>query len=635
MNTQAGKDNICKIAKQMTKKSKDNLGGKCLRDDEGKLVTGEENLKKQWKKYMEKLLNEENEWDGCVEADSIEGPIQAITYEEVEKAMRKMKLGKAAGPTGVMADHLKAGQEVVIEQLTDICNQVMVEGRIPDDWRKSTMTTLYKGKGDPLSCGAYRGIKLLELGLKVFDRIMDRRIRNKVVIDECQFGFMPGRGTVDAIFIIRQLQEKYIGKNRKLYFGFVDLEKAFDRVPREVVKWALRKEGVEEWLIKTVMYTYVDARTAVRVGNGLSEDFEVKVGVHQGAVLSPLLFIIVMQAITKHVATGLPWELLYADDLVVVAENEDELRMKMTNWKQAIELKGLKVNIGKTKVMCSQKGRGGVKKSGVDPCGVCGGTVKETKFHYTLACTKCKKWVHNKCKEGKKDFREYTKKERDTFTCKKCRFVEKEGSGFVEGECMALNENQSLEAVEKFCYLGDMLSAGGGADTAIATRTSCGWKKFWELAPILTNRKVKLEVKRKLYLGCVRPIIMYASETWEMTNAMMERVRRVEMRMVRWMCGVTLMDKIPSEELKSRMGLEIDIAEAMRQSRLRWYGHVVRKKEGEGVKNCMNMTVEGTSIKGRRTTWLSTVQNDMKEKQLKEEDCMDRNKWRAGIKKNC
>jgi len=124
----------------------------------------------------------------------------------------------------------------------------------------------------------------------------------------------------------------------------------------------------------------------------------------------------------------------------------------------------------------------------------------------------------------------------------------------VEGECMALNENQSFEAVEKFCYLGDMLSAGGGADTAITTRTSCGWKKFWELAPILTNRKVKLEVKRKLYLGCVRPIIMYASETWEMTNAMMERLRRVEMRMVRWMCGVTLLDKIPSEELKTRLG---------------------------------------------------------------------------------
>ena len=106
------------------------------------------------------------------------------------------------------------------------------------------------------------------------------------------------------------------------------------------------------------------------------------------------------------------------------------------------------------------------------------------------------------------------------------------------------------------------------ADTAISTRTSCGWKKFWELAPILTNKRVKLQVKKKLYLGCVRPIIMYASETWEMTNAMMERLRRVEMRMVRWMCGVTLLDKIPSEELKTRMGLEKDIVEDMTESRL-------------------------------------------------------------------
>ena len=101
-------------------------------------------------------------------------------------------------------------------------------------------------------------------------------------------------------------------------------------------------------------------------------------------MLSPLLFIIVMQAITKHVATGLPLELLYADDLVVVAKNEDELTRNMINWKAAIELKGLQVNIGKTKfIMCSQKGGVLGKKSDVDPRGVCGGTVKETRFHYT------------------------------------------------------------------------------------------------------------------------------------------------------------------------------------------------------------------------------------------------------------
>ena len=92
------------------------------------------------------------------------------------------------------------------------------------------------------------------------------------------------------LVLVVNKQEKYIGKNRKLYFGIVDLEKVFNRVPREVVKWALRKKGVEKWLIKTVLYTYVDARSAIRVGNVFLEDFDVKIGVHQNAVLSPLFF---------------------------------------------------------------------------------------------------------------------------------------------------------------------------------------------------------------------------------------------------------------------------------------------------------------------------------------------------------
>merc|ERR1712096_416390 len=101
------------------------------------------------------------------------------------------------------------------------------------------------------------------------------------------------------------------------------------RVPRDVVQWALRKEGVDEGLVNAVMYTYCDAKTAVKVGSGLSDEFEVKVGVHQGSRLSPLLFVIVMQAISKHVADGLPWELLYADDLVIMAATLVKLKEKM------------------------------------------------------------------------------------------------------------------------------------------------------------------------------------------------------------------------------------------------------------------------------------------------------------------
>ena len=105
----------------------------------------------------------------------------------------------------------------------------------------------------------------------------------------------------------RQMQENFRVKGKKLYFGFVDLEKAFDRVPRAVISWAMRKLGVEEWLVSAVMSMYIGAKTVVRTVYGNSKGFEVKVGMHQGSVLSPLLFMIVMEAISREFRVALPW----------------------------------------------------------------------------------------------------------------------------------------------------------------------------------------------------------------------------------------------------------------------------------------------------------------------------------------
>ena len=109
---------------------------------------------------------------------------------------------------------------------------------------------------------------------------------------------MPGKGTTDALFILRRMQEEYSDKGRQLYNCFVDLEKAFDHVPRKVMEWALRKKAVPETMVRAVMCLYEGVKTRLRIEMELSEPFCVKVGVHQGSVLSPLLFAIVVDVIT-------------------------------------------------------------------------------------------------------------------------------------------------------------------------------------------------------------------------------------------------------------------------------------------------------------------------------------------------
>jgi len=141
--------------------------------------------------------------------------------------------------------------------------------------------------------------------MKVVERIFQYRIRQQIEINDMQFGFMKGKGTIDAIFMARQMQENFRVKGKKLYFVFLDLEKAFDRVPREVISWAMGKLGVEEWLVSAVMSMYIGAKTVFRTVCGNSKGFEVKVGMHQGSALSPLLFVIVMEAYLENF--GLPF----------------------------------------------------------------------------------------------------------------------------------------------------------------------------------------------------------------------------------------------------------------------------------------------------------------------------------------
>ena len=142
--------------------------------------------------------------------------------------------------------------------------------------------------------------------MKVLERVAENFLRQQVDIDDMQFGFMPGHSTTGAIFIARQLQGKFYAINKTLCMAFVDLEKAFDRVPRRIIWWALHKLGVDEWLVRLMQSMYENARSRVRVVCNLSGVFSVKVGVHQGSCLSSLLFIMVLEALSEEFRTECP-----------------------------------------------------------------------------------------------------------------------------------------------------------------------------------------------------------------------------------------------------------------------------------------------------------------------------------------
>ena len=329
------------MAKQAKKEKKDIVGCRFIRGADNILRTDEGEVRDVWKRYYSDLLNVENP-NSFEETVAVQGPIVEVTPDEVKRALRGMKLGKANGPSGISADLLKAAEEFVIPKLVAIFNEILSTGLSPEEWTHSVTVPIYKGKGDPLMCGKYRGVRILEHGMKIWEKVLAVRLGALTNIHGSQFGFMPGKSTTDAIFCLRHIQAKYRAKNKLLYHIFVDLEKAFDRVPRSAIQWALRRQGVPELLVKAVMQLYVGSSTRVLAAGGLSDMLEIGVGVHQGSVLSPLLFNLVLEEATKECTRGAPWSILYADDLVLTAETLAEVVEEFRRWKMALERRGLK-----------------------------------------------------------------------------------------------------------------------------------------------------------------------------------------------------------------------------------------------------------------------------------------------------
>ena len=249
----------------------------------------------------------------------------------------------------------------------------------------------------------------------------------------------------------------------------------------------------------------------------------------------------------------------------------------------------------------------------------------------SIRCNRCRFWVHARCSGVKGGLG----KVKRTFICKKC------GDGGVEGGMREENEENGrevkvfdgMEVVEHFCYLGDTIQRDGGCDLAVRERVRKGWVKFRELSSILCSRRLALKWRGVVYRTCVRTVMTYGCENWPMKRENEETLLRAERRMIRMICGVTVLDRERGEDLKERLGLVDDIMIGVKKSRLRWAGHVMRRDKDEGVKRAMEYKWEGKGVAGRpRRTWHEVVRKDMRDLGLCERDALNREKWRGAIR---
>ncbi|KAK3549444.1 hypothetical protein QTP86_001446 [Hemibagrus guttatus] len=256
LDTREGEKDLYRLAKQRDQDGKDVQQVRVIKDRDGRVLTSEESVQRRWKEYFEELMNEENEMEKRVDVvNSVEQKVDKIRKNEVRKALKRMKNGKAVGP-----------------------DDIPVEG-----WSE---------------------------GL------------------------------------------------------FVDLEKVYNRVPREELWYCMRKSGVAEKYVRVVQDMYERSRTVVRCAVGQTEEFKVEVGLHQGLALSPFLFAIVMDQLSEEVRQESPWTMMFADDIVICSESREQVEENLERF--ALERRGMKVSRSKTKYMCvnEREGSGTVRLQG-------------------------------------------------------------------------------------------------------------------------------------------------------------------------------------------------------------------------------------------------------------------------------
>ena len=542
-----------------------------VKDSEGNILSNENDILQRWSEYFEELLNP-------VEATTLDtsksihfGEEELLTTAEVATAIRRLKSEKAAGEDEIRSEMLKALNAEGILWLTRVCQVAWKLGKTPKDWQTGMIIPIFK-KGDRKQCTNYRGISLLSLPGKVYAKCLERKCRQLVEtqLEDGQCGFRPGRSTTDQIFTLKQIFEKSWEYAKDVFACFVDLEKAYDRIPRDKLWRVLQDYGIDGQLLLAIKSFYCKPEVCVRVNGKQSKPFHVGIGLRQGCVLSPLLFIIYMNWIDKHSRTDecitigscKISRLLFADDLVLLADTESGLQRALSGFEAACNIAGMKISTTKTEILHLSRN---------------------------------------------------------------------------PNQCSLHSSGVPLKQVERFKYLGVSFTSNGRQDEEIDIRAGKASAVMRALQySVVLKRELSKKAKLSVFKTIFVPILTYGHESWVMTEKVRSQVQASEMRFLRRIEGVTLLDKVRSSEIRKSLNVD-PLLLRIERSQLRWYGHVSRMSQERIPKQVLLARMVGRRPIGRpRTRWLDYIQNlgwdrlGLRPNEMKEV-VVDREVWRLNL----
>jgi hypothetical protein len=482
-----------------------------IRDKNGRLLLTQEEQDARWTEYFCDTLNQPHPattFDFAHRAlpDELDLNTGPISTSETRTAIKKLRNGKAAGLDRIAPELLKRGGPAVERALTDLFNECWLTEAVPRDWRDGAIVKLPK-KGNLADCGNWRGITLLSVPGKVFCIVLLRRIQAKVdqLLRDEQAGFRSGRSCSEQIFALRIILEQSLEFQKPLAINFVDFKKAFDSVHRESLWQIARLYGIPQRFINVFQSLYDDSRCCVKTESGATDFFRIDTGVRQGCILSPFLFLLVvdfvMRDATREQQVGIPWtdqtrltDLDFADDIALLADSYPALQALTTSLEDAAAKVGLRISTEKSKTMRAGIGR--------------------------------------------------------------------QGAQIRVG-------NQPLEEVPQFTYLGSIVSVGNSADADVASRLGKATSTFQRLQRIWSARSIGTKTKLRLYNSLVLATALYASETWRITARTGRKLDVFHHRCLRRILGISYLDRIANEEVLRRSdSLRLQTMVAKRRLRL-------------------------------------------------------------------